>query len=60
MIVDTNPCQFISISIEIDDYILFRDRERRNIKAPNRYGYVYMISYALHAAEEVISDEHKS
>src|SRR4030065_1271202 len=35
------------------DYLLARDRERRTIVAPRRYGYVDLVSYALNAAEEL-------
>lgn len=42
------------------DYNLTRDRVRRNIKPPQRYGYADMISYALQVAEDVDLDEPRS
>ncbi|MCI78075.1 hypothetical protein A2U01_0099345, partial [Trifolium medium] len=35
------------------DYQLARDRDRRVIRAPKRFGYADLICYALNAAEEV-------
>ncbi|MCI81496.1 copia LTR rider, partial [Trifolium medium] len=44
----------------IPDYQLARDRERRVIHPPNRFGYVDLICYALSAAEEVQDSEPKN
>jgi len=35
------------------DYLLARDRERRTITPPKRYGYADLVCYALNAAEDV-------
>ena len=39
-----------------DDYILTRDRERRQIKKPQRYGYEDIVAYALNTAESIESE----
>ncbi|KAH9745767.1 CCHC-type domain-containing protein [Citrus sinensis] len=54
---DPKPCQKAHITSQIQDYQLTRDREKRVIKPPKRYGIVDMISYALAVAEEVIGEE---
>ncbi|GAU10233.1 hypothetical protein TSUD_417410 [Trifolium subterraneum] len=41
-------------------YQLARDRERRDIRPPNRYGYADLICYALNEAEEVQDSEPKN
>ena len=38
-------------------YLLARDRERRTITAPRRYGYADLVCYALNAAEDVQDSE---
>ena len=45
---------------EGDGYMLARDRTRREIKSPKRYGYVDLIRFALVAASEVLKEEPKS
>ena len=35
------------------DYLLARDRERRTIMAPRRYGYADLVCFPLNAAEDV-------
>ena len=45
---------------KIDNYQLARDRERRVIKMPKRFGIADLISYALNVAEEVIGEEPSS
>ena len=40
--------------------MLARDRTRREIKSPKRYGYVDLIRFALVAASEVLKEEPKS
>ncbi|KAH9779278.1 hypothetical protein KPL71_007667 [Citrus sinensis] len=47
-------------SSKMDNYQLERDRERRVIKMPKRFGIADLISYALNAAEEVIGEEPSS
>lgn len=42
---------------DISEYNLIRDRERRNVKAPSRYGYADMVAWALICAEEIEFDE---
>ncbi|KAE8700517.1 hypothetical protein F3Y22_tig00110556pilonHSYRG00215 [Hibiscus syriacus] len=37
----------------LDDYNLVRDRQRRTIRPPERFGHADMISYALSVAEEI-------
>ncbi|KAH9679839.1 hypothetical protein KPL71_026297 [Citrus sinensis] len=54
---DPKPCQKTHITSQITDYQLTRDREKRVIKLPKRYGIADMISYALAVAEEVIGEE---
>jgi len=39
------------------DYLLARDRERRTITAPRRYGYANLVCFALNAAEDVQDSE---
>jgi len=39
------------------DYLLARDRERRTITTPSRYGYVDLVSFVLNAAEDVQDSE---
>lgn len=41
----------------IQDYQLTRDRERRNIRAPQRLGYAYLIAYALSITDDLSEDE---
>lgn len=43
-----------------DDYLLARDKTRRETRAPNRYGYADLIAFALVSAHEVLEDEPKS
>ena len=45
---------------DLHSYRLVRDRDRREIKAPTRYGYSDLIAYALSVAEELLDDEPKS
>ncbi|TXG52017.1 hypothetical protein EZV62_021186 [Acer yangbiense] len=40
---------------DLTNYNLARDRVRRDITAPDRYGYADIVAYALEAAEEVVS-----
>ena len=54
---DPKPCQKTNITSQMNDYQLTRDREKRVIKLPKRYGIADMISYALAVAEEVIGEE---
>ncbi|KAH9804147.1 hypothetical protein KPL71_002018 [Citrus sinensis] len=49
-----------SRSLEMNNYQLARDRERRVIKMPKKYGIADLISYALNVAEEVIGEEPSS
>ncbi|XP_012573857.1 uncharacterized protein [Cicer arietinum] len=42
---------------ELDEYNLIRDREGRASNPPQRYGYADIVSYALHAAEEIIHED---
>ncbi|XXG70306.1 hypothetical protein AAC387_Pa06g3094 [Persea americana] len=39
-----------------DDYMLTQDRERRQIKKPQRYGYEDIVAYALNTAESIESE----
>jgi len=39
------------------DYLLARDREKRTITAPSRYGYADLVSFALNADEDVQEPE---
>ena len=41
----------------LKDYHLTRDRERRHIRPPQRYGYADLIAYALAASHEIDEDE---
>lgn len=43
-----------------NDYSLCRDRERKKIKPPQRFGYADMIAYALNAASMVTDEEPRS
>ncbi|KAH9705555.1 hypothetical protein KPL70_011923 [Citrus sinensis] len=42
---------------QLRDYHLARDRERRQIRPPQRYGYANLIAYALAASHEIDEDE---
>ncbi|KAH9722806.1 hypothetical protein KPL70_006847 [Citrus sinensis] len=44
-------------SYELDNYQLARDRERRTIRMPKKYGITNLISYALSVAEELSGEE---
>ena len=45
---------------ETNDYLLARDRTRRQIKPPEKFGYVDLMAFSLVAASEVWDDEPKS
>ena len=45
--------------ISIQDYQLTRDRQKRQVRAPERLGYADLIAYALTAAQEVDQEELK-
>ena len=53
--IKTHDCR--SSSLEKQTYQLARDRERRVIRTPKRFGIADLISYALTVAEEVIGEE---
>lgn len=40
-----------------NDYLLVKYRSRRTITKPARYGYAYVVSFALTIAEEIEGDE---
>lgn len=42
---------------DVDPYMLTRDRKKRDIRPPNRYGHADMISFALTVAENVECQE---
>ena len=42
------------------DYVLARDRTRREIKQPKSYGYANLIAFALVAASEVLEEDPKT
>ncbi|KAH9650014.1 hypothetical protein KPL70_026198 [Citrus sinensis] len=45
---------------ELEDYQLAKDRKRRTIRPPKRYGYADLISYALATSHEIDETELKS
>lgn len=45
---------------ELDDYVLSRDQERREIRHPVRFGYDDLIAYALNVAKYMNGDEPKN
>ena len=45
---------------DLRDYNLTRDRKRRSVKAPSRYGYADFMAYAFTVTKELIEDEPKS
>ena len=49
--------QRVHNNLKLDDYQLTRDRQRRVIKLPKRYGIADIVSYTLAIAEEVIGEE---
>ncbi|KAH9751577.1 hypothetical protein KPL71_014347 [Citrus sinensis] len=57
---ESKSCDSKTRSSEMDNYQLARDRERRVIKMPKRFGIADLISYALNVAEEVIGEEPSS
>ena len=42
------------------DYNLTRDRERRSIRVPSRYGYADIMAFAFLIAEDISEDEPKT
>lgn len=40
-----------------DDYLLARDRPRRVVKPPHRFGYANFIAYALTTTSEILDEE---
>ncbi|PNX59082.1 hypothetical protein L195_g051235, partial [Trifolium pratense] len=54
------PKESGSDEVNVLDYQLARDRERRVIHPPNRFGYTDLICYALNAAKEVQDSEPKN
>ncbi|KAH9782991.1 hypothetical protein KPL71_009148 [Citrus sinensis] len=47
----------INKASELDNYQLARDRERKEVKMPKRYGIADLISYALMVADEMTGEE---
>ncbi|KAH9750404.1 hypothetical protein KPL71_013868 [Citrus sinensis] len=47
----------VSKASELDNYQLARDRERRVVKMPKRYGIADLISFALMVADEMTGEE---
>ena len=47
-------------SISPPSYSIARDRGRREVRPPLRYGFDNMVAYALSIADETIHDEPKS
>ena len=45
---------------DLRDYNLTRDRKRRSVKTPSRYGYADIMAYAFSVAEEMDTDEPKT
>ena len=45
---------------DLSDYRLTRDREKRHVKAPNRYGYTDLIAFAFSVADKLCTDEPRS
>ena len=45
---------------ELEEYQLAKDRERRTIRPPKRYGYADLIAYALATSHEIDETEPKS
>ncbi|KAE8715970.1 hypothetical protein F3Y22_tig00110156pilonHSYRG00076 [Hibiscus syriacus] len=48
------------LETRLDNYNLVRDRQRRTIRPPDRYGHADLISYALNIAEEIEEAEPKN
>ncbi|KAH9652997.1 hypothetical protein KPL70_027263 [Citrus sinensis] len=46
-----------STQSQVMDYQLTRDRQKRQSKAPKRYGYADLIAFALHSAHEINAEE---
>ena len=53
----TEPHQGINKASELDNYQLARDRKKRVVKLPKRYGIAYLISYALMVVDEITGEE---
>ncbi|KAH9769617.1 hypothetical protein KPL71_012080 [Citrus sinensis] len=47
----------VNKALELDNYQLARDRERRVVKMPKRYGIADLISYALMVVDEMTGEE---
>ena len=54
---DSKTYQRAYNSLKLNDYQLTKDRDRRVINLPKRYGIADMISYAISVAEELIGEE---
>ena len=50
----------IQLESEIQSYQLARDRVKRPMRPPRRYGYADLITYALEAAHEIDDEEPKT
>ena len=46
--------------LDLQDYLLSRDRERRVSNPPNRFGYADMVAFTLNVAEDIEGSEPKS
>ena len=49
-----------SEDLNLDDYILARDRQRREIRPPSRFEDTNFMAYALASAEDIDQDEPSS
>lgn len=49
--------EYYSGQYQLSDYYLIRDRNIRNIRAPNRYGYVDLIAYAFNVTDDTNSND---
>ncbi|KAH9736687.1 Integrase catalytic domain-containing protein [Citrus sinensis] len=54
---NTEPQSQQHTQTQLRDYHLVRDKERRQIRPPQRYGYADLIAYTLTASHEIDEDE---
>ena len=60
MVLNSDERSVPTASILVQRYSIARDRERRTIKPPQKYGEVDLVAYALSVADNIESSEESS
>ena len=60
MVPNSNERSVPTASVLVQQYSIARDRERRTIKPPQKYGEVDLVAYALSVADNIKSSEEPS